>query len=296
MSKKCVEIGTIQAFLDGELTPRETAQVSSHTADCADCSQLLSEAEEQNAFAFAALDREIDVLVPTQRLWTRISDSIEVEKSRVPIWARIYQAFTLQLATPSFAAAAGLLVVGSLAYAVITMEPAPTDLRSSQTVNMTARPVQSSEVAAAEPSVPKPSIQEEGPVTTSKGSVTQVSYSNHSPENLRKIVRNANLPQRNAPRAEYLNYEYLPGEESYIKTITELERTSLKNSGLRASEQFAFQRDLAVVDDSIKKLKAVIKKDPRNQSARQVLYSSYQDKIDLLNSAAKRDELMASLQ
>ncbi len=296
MSKECVEIGTIQAFLDGELTPRETAQVSSHTADCADCSQLLAEAEEQNAFAFAALDREIDVLVPTHRLWTRISDSIEVEKSRVSVWTRIYQGFALQLATPSFAAIAGLVVVGSLAYAVITMERGTTDL-PAQAIITAVQPIQTSEIADAAPSDPARPIQEAAPeAPRSRPAATQVSYSDHSPENLRKIVRNANLPQRNTPRAEYLNYEYLPGEESYIKTISELERTSGRNSASRASEQFAFQRDLAVVDDSIKKLKAVIKKDPRNQSARQVLYSSYQDKIDLLNSAARRDELMANLQ
>jgi hypothetical protein len=52
---------------------------------------------------------------------------------------------------------------------------------------------------------------------------------------------------------------------------------------------------MAVVNDSIKRMREVVKKNPRNQAARQVLYASYQDKIDLLSSVAQREELMASL-
>jgi hypothetical protein len=126
----------------------------------------------------------------------------------------------------------------------------------------------------------------------------QVVISNHSSDDLRRMVQRASLPKKNtAPRPEYLKYEYLPGEESYIKTIGELERNTVaQNASLKAGGQVAYQRDLAVVEDSIKKMKDVVRKNPRNQAAKQVLYSAYQDKIDLLNSAAQRDELMASLE
>jgi hypothetical protein len=43
-------------------------------------------------------------------------------------------------------------------------------------------------------------------------------------------------------------------------------------------------------------MRKVVRKNPRNQAARQILYSSYQDKIDLLKSSAQRSELMASVQ
>jgi hypothetical protein len=89
----------------------------------------------------------------------------------------------------------------------------------------------------------------------------------------------------------------VPGEESYIKTINELQQNlSPQNASMKASSQVAYQRDLAVVDDAISKMREVVRKDPRNQGARQILYSSYQDKIDLLKSSAQRDELIASLQ
>jgi hypothetical protein len=293
MSKDCIEIGNIQAFLDGELSPRETAAVTGHTATCHNCAQLLAEAEEENVLAFSALDRELDTLVPTQRLWTRISDSIELEKERVSIWNWLYNSISVNIATPSFAAAAGVLLVFGLAFAVVTMEKGVIDT-PVETVASSTGPSVITFVA--------PPVVGDNNLTTASESekkpVAQVFSSNHSPEKLKQLVTNANFKQENStPRPEYLNYQYLPGEESYIKTIGELERNATaQNASLKAGGQVAYQRDIAVVEDSIKKMKDVVRKNPRNQAARQVLYSAYQDKIDLLNSAAQRDELMASLE
>jgi hypothetical protein len=90
---------------------------------------------------------------------------------------------------------------------------------------------------------------------------------------------------------------YLPGEESYVKTISDLKQNvdSQKDSVMTPSSRVSYERDMAMVNDSIKRMREVVKKNPRNQAARQVLYSSYQDKIDLLNSVSQREELMASL-
>jgi hypothetical protein len=64
---------------------------------------------------------------------------------------------------------------------------------------------------------------------------------------------------------------------------------------MRPSQRLSYERDLAVVDDSIKRMREEVRKDPKNDSAKQVLYSSYQNKIDLLNSVAQKEELLASL-
>ena len=64
---------------------------------------------------------------------------------------------------------------------------------------------------------------------------------------------------------------------------------------MNPSSRIAYERDMAVVNDAITKMKEVVKKNPKNQSAKQVLYSSYQNKIDLLNSVVEREELMVSL-
>jgi hypothetical protein len=89
----------------------------------------------------------------------------------------------------------------------------------------------------------------------------------------------------------------LPGEDSYVKTINDLSQTvnGQKDSVLRPSERVAYERDMAFVDDAIVKMKKEVRKNPKNESAKQVLYSSYQNKIDLLNSVSQREELLVSL-
>ena len=89
----------------------------------------------------------------------------------------------------------------------------------------------------------------------------------------------------------------MPGEESYVKTISSLSSTvkDQKDEVLRPSERIAYERDMAVVNDTIAKMRTEVKKNPKNASAKQVLYSSYQNKIDLLNSVSQKEELVASL-
>ena len=89
----------------------------------------------------------------------------------------------------------------------------------------------------------------------------------------------------------------MPGEESYIRTIEEL-NTSVemqKDRVLPPSSRIAFERDLAIVNDSISRMQQVVRRNPRDQAAKQILYAAYQNKIDLLNSVGEREELMASL-
>jgi ribosomal protein S15P/S13E len=90
---------------------------------------------------------------------------------------------------------------------------------------------------------------------------------------------------------------YIPGEESYVKTITTLAHTvqNQKETVLRPSERVSFEKDMAVVNDAIQKMRKEVRRNPKNESAKQVLYTSYQNKIDLLNSVSQREELVASL-
>ena len=108
MTNKCCDIGTIQAFLDGELDFERSEAVAHHVAACDDCAIMLAVAEEESSFAFDALEQEFNTLVPTQRLWTKINDSIEQEKKS--FWTPIFAFFK----QPSIAAFAGLIVVVGL--------------------------------------------------------------------------------------------------------------------------------------------------------------------------------------
>ena len=292
MSVDCLDIGTIQAFLDGELTPEWSTSVSGHIAACDACAAMLGEAEEEAAFVFPVLERELSTLVPTQRLWARINDSITVEKQNTPFWKKIWAGLAATLRNPSLAVAATVLIVFGVFTAIYRFpsnkvvvderlsaanrpQPESSVVPTSITVSGTGRQDVPEPVVAAK--IRNPEIE--------KPVVVQADY------RVRPTIREPKGP-------DAVNQDgYIPGEESYVKTIETLSDSvaGQKDSVLKPSQQVAYERDLAVVDDSIKRMRKAVRNNPKNDSAKQVLYSSYQNKIDLLNSVAQREELVAGL-
>lgn len=304
MSEKCFEIGAIQAFLDGETTPELSFTLTEHSAKCDNCARLIAEAEEESAQVFAMLDRELNSLVPTQRLWSNITVALAEEKSKASFWDKARGYVFALFANPSLGVAASALVVVGLFAAVWSLK-SPVTNAPGDVVSTTNNIVQ--------PQVPQNgSAQEVNTTTTgveplplaSRGPI-RVGETNLSPGEIKKLASNAKHTSDNQsvrpihavvrePAAE----QYLPGEESYIKTISDLKQSvdGRKDLILDPSSRMAYERDIAVVNDSIKRMKEVVRKNPKNQAAKQVLYSSYQNKIDLLNSVVEREELMAALQ
>jgi hypothetical protein len=285
MNGKCFEIGRIQAFLDGELTPDLSARFTNHVADCDACAALLARAEEEMSIVFPALDREFNTLVPTQRLWTRINDSIVEEKRSAPFWQRFRNAILAQIASPSLAAAAGVLIVFGIFAAVWS-------LRSGSVAD--PGPIASN---ITKPAQPSPVINDPGQIapvisepaeTRSAPRAERAAYTRETIKPVTAEYRPSTAPA-SAPNG------YIPGEESYVKTIQNLSSTveNQKDTALRPSARITYERDMAVVDDAIKRMKHEVRKNPKNESAKQVLYSSYQNKIDLLNSIAQKEELMS---
>ncbi len=301
MKQDCLDIGTIQAFLDGEVLPESSAAISGHIADCDACAQLLAVAEDENVFVFGTLDREMNSLVPTQRLWSRINESIGAGRDSISLWERAASFLSVQLLSPSLSAAAGVILLVAVVVGIWSLDPgnADKDLTAKsdavqQNVASGPAPIgsgdlvvndlpsadDSASVAASEPaqdSIPAVS----GPVTVADRHVPRRTSQSPPPDN---AVRPMTL-------------QYIPGEESYLKTIDELKASVdvQKDHVLPPTSRVAFERDLAVVDDAITRMQEVVRREPQNQAARQVLYSAYQDKIDLLNSVGQRGELMASL-
>jgi len=137
MTTNCLDIGTIQAFLDGELSSGEVTHVSGHIGDCDSCAMLVSQAEDENAVVFPALAREFDAMVPTQRLWARIENSIEVEKDGAPWWQKVSGALS-HLLNPQVGALAALLIVVGLFAMYKLSGPAPVPTNNVASVPKTA--------------------------------------------------------------------------------------------------------------------------------------------------------------
>ncbi len=285
MTDKCLDIGIIQAFLDGELSHDQTSRVSSHMALCDTCATSFAEAESEASFVFSALDRELDTLVPTQRLWNKINDSIAEEKAQMPWLHKAWALVSVGLMNPSIAVAASLIIVVGV-FAAVWMNRAPVN-----SVNPT------SSVASVKPTTT-------APLPTNNITVSDVPdtvVSTDSPRIERAVFkgepRRATITPAVVRSSSTSFADPLAGESSYVSTISTLAKTveDKKDGVLRASQRVAFERDMAMVDDSIAKMRKEVKRNPKNETARQVLYSSYQNKIDLLNSVAQKEELMASI-
>lgn len=283
MKKNCLDIGTIQAFLDRELEHVESARVSSHIAVCDSCALMLSQAEDESALVFSALEREFDTLVPTQRLWGRINTAIETERREAPFWQKALAFVRASFANPSLAMAASLIIIVGIFAAIMMNRTVPTTETPSATV-ATASPI----------IIPPITVPSEPTTTRNSGSPSQFERASYRSET-RRITAQPAVAIQPAPTTSA--NAYMPGEESYVKTISSLNRTveEKKDNVLRPSQRIAYERDMAVVDDAIAKMRNEVKQNPKNESARKVLYSSYQNKIDLLNSVSQKEELMASL-
>ncbi|MEO6333939.1 MAG: zf-HC2 domain-containing protein [Pyrinomonadaceae bacterium] len=303
MNGKCFEIGTIQAFLDGETTPDTSLRLTNHVAGCDTCARMMADADEENSIVFSTLERELNTLVPTQRLWSRINETIEVEKSRMPIWHKVLVYLKVALANPSLTAAAGILLMLGMFAVIITVRD-----------NSAREVVVNTPTVTTAPTAPDREIsgrsEAGGPVNPNTASpVSSITVSKLKDSEIRALAASVRVGQREIQprtvdyRTPAVSYgtpaadTYLAGEESYVKTISDLKQNvdSQTDVVMTPSSRVSYERDLAVVNDSILRMREVVKKNPRNQAARRVLYSSYQDKIDLLNSVAQREELMASL-
>jgi len=282
MTRDCLDIGIIQAFLDGELNHDEAGKVSAHIADCGDCAFAFAEAEDEAAIVFPALDRELNALVPTQRLWNRINDSLAAEKAAMPWWQKAAAFGSLIFANPSLAAAASIIIVvgvfASLWINRVSVAPdQPNDLTIARTNSSLPAPATAVSVVptdVVEPPAAAPQVQRAAMRTEP-----------------RRFAASPAIYRPN-PYADTAS-----GEATYVSTISTLSRTveDKMDGVLRPSQRIAFERDMAVDDDAIAKMKKEVNRNPKNETARQVLYSSYQNKIDLLNSVAQKEELVASI-
>lgn len=288
MKENCFDEGTIQAFLDGELSSDLLENVARHVALCDDCTILLNEAEEESAFAFDILGEEFNTLVPTERIRTNVYQAIaQLDKPKASFWQKLF-GFRF-LSNPSIVAFASLLIVVGVFATVLS-------LRNNQPQN----------IAVAVDSTPK--VETIIQTTNTNNSFNFVEYTPKSeslPKPIKAVYKAEAKPtvQNIVRKVEVKDKKTttivpaLAGEDTYLKTIATLETAvnAKKDNVLRASSRVSYERDMAVIEDSIQRMKNEVRKNPKNEAAKQILRNSYQNKIELLNSVTERGELMARL-
>ena len=286
MRAQCFDEGTIQSFLDGELASDLLEQVARHVALCDECALLLQKSEEESAFALDILGEEFNTLVPTERIRANIYQAIsQLEAPHLAWWQKIFGT-GFSLSNPSFVAFASILLVFSILAAVWSLMSQTNQKEFATTAT--------------------PKVEYSNPIPSGT-TLPMVDTPLNDGLNPPKIVKVANKPelidQKPKTKDQKPNTEVrvemplLDGEATYIKTIETLETTvnARKDGVLRASSRISYERDMAVIENSIKRMKEEVSKNPKNEAAKQILRNAYQNKIELLNSVSERSELMASL-
>jgi ribosomal protein S15P/S13E len=295
MRDKCFDEGMIQAFFDGELEASQLELVARHVSDCSPCAVMMSEIEAESASVTAALEIDNFELVPTERLRTKIFAEI-AEYENGSSWltkAAAALGFTggFRWTSPSVAAFASLVlvvgVVAGLLYVrpadnggtIAGVKPLPVPASNAQTV-----PAQQSAPLTSAPSIP----------------ATVASRPSVSDDTL--MARKALYVETRSPRTDIQpaiasETQMVDGEESYLRTIKTLKHSvDIRKEGtLKPSALVSYERDMAVIDSAIGMMQKAVRKNPKDEAAKQVLFASYQNKIDLLSSVSDKTDLMASL-
>jgi hypothetical protein len=288
MREKCFDEGMIQAFFDGELESGLLEQVARHVSDCNGCAMMMGDIEAESASVAAAFEIENFELVPTERLRTKIFTEIaELENGRTSWLQKAAAAFGFskgfKWTSPSVAAFASLIFVIGVVALVLTSTRQETVIKNP--VASAAKPVQRDPApqdpatTAAAPSLPAEAVENPSP------KFRQASYVEP------KIAAG---PETKRIAAES---QPLDDEQRYLQTIATLKKSvdNRKDNMLKPSALVAYERDMAVVDDAIKKLQKAARKNPRDEASKQILLASYQNKIDLLSAVSDKTELMATL-
>jgi hypothetical protein len=310
MKNMCFDEIAIQTFLDGELPQTEAELISQHARVCEPCTKLLREIESENEFAFGVLDRNLNFSVPSEKIRERVFASVE-KRRRTNFFGNIWT--SLFAFSRTYAAVAGAIALVAIGYSGLQLYddfayPYFFAMDSSGETEKPGAPIKDpvlrngiapeiAEIAGSGTNA----FPSSNHVVISQTRAKLIARSGASGTGRISVRENSRMQNRDA-KSRGAHRESLPSaedsaEQTYLRTIATLSESVDKNKDevLRPSTRVGYERDLALVDNAIAKMRKEVERNPKNQGAREVLYSSYQNKIDLMSSVAQKSELVASI-
>ncbi|MGH9900456.1 MAG: hypothetical protein ACRD68_01305 [Pyrinomonadaceae bacterium] len=306
MIRKCLDEGTLQSYLDGELSPSVMNETAAHIASCGVCAAAAREAGGEMILFAGAFAPEQSVQVPTDRLRERLAQTIgELQPSapRAATFANSQSSLREWLAalvaplmlTPSRAAGFAGLAAVVLFGVTFALLYAPNQQRKFN------------EVAENQP---LPTVGTEGLTASAKsprGTQTADPESSDAaaPSELTPKILKAGVPPPK-PRPSHRvktpagddvkkSPKFLPGEESYLNAIASLSKV-VEASGdavLRPNVRADFERNMAEFDQAIAATRRNALRNPKDRDAVNFLFSAYQSKVELLSAVADRAQVAA---
>ena len=304
MTKRCLDEGLLQAYIDGELSNERAAEAAAHISACDECATALADFENDSAFFAAAFAPDESVGVPTEVLRSRIGaavaqleDAQGFNQSRSN--GRSFNGFLASLSglftfTPQraagFASVLVLVAAGIIYFAVIKQKGTTDAPQPSQQIA-------SNGAANTEPKVitPTPYVDESvsppAPTPEKGGSGPSVINAGFKPRH-RAPKPEAAQPKVTPDAPKELG---LPGEKDYQAAIASLEKTIKMggDSSLKPSLRIDYERNIAILDGAIAQTRKVATQNPKDKDAVGFLMSAYQSKVELLTKVADQAQVAA---
>ena len=304
MTKRCLDEGLLQAYMDGELSNESAAEAAAHVSSCDACSTALAEFEGDSAL-FAAFAPQESISVPTEVLRSRINAAVAqleeargFNQSRSNGWS--FNGFLASLSglfslapqrAAGFASVLVLIAAGIIYFAVIKQKGTPVSPQPPREV------ASKGTTGTTNPTVTTaPTLKAEEPVNTPAPTPEKGS---------RPAFVNIGInPRRNAGRTEGPKPPtkkdapkelVLPGEKDYRQAIASLE-TTIKMGGdatLKPALRVQYERNLAILDSAIGQTRKVAAQNPKDKDAVGFLMSAYQSKVELLTKVADQAQVAA---
>ncbi|HEY0097555.1 MAG TPA: zf-HC2 domain-containing protein [Pyrinomonadaceae bacterium] len=327
----CLDEGTLQAYLDGELAPEMLNGIAVHLSACANCAAAAHAAEQELALFSTAFAPALSANVPTAKLRARLDDAIaelnqpQREFATLPATARLRSFFgsiavSLKTFTPRQATAfASFLVAVALAvvfFALIATPDKPQatggeiakNERPSNERPSNEKPY-ASVPSAAQTQKPDPthdstarliqSGEVNAPAATARreGRAGSVKANlNVRPQAVETSVERGSAPEGvNASVAAKVE-PMLEDEKTYISSIASLTSAieAQGAEGLTPTLRAEYERNLAVVNQAIISSRVAARRNPQDTDAKEFLRTAYQNKVELLSAVADQAQIASS--
>jgi anti-sigma factor RsiW len=277
--KECIDEGTLQAWLDGELGPEAAAAVATHLVSCPNCAESARTAENENLLLANAMQSEFADSVPTERIRQRLDSAIAgneiVEPARsdrsdkISWWQSLRdQVFPSPQRAFGYAAVAAVIVLSAI-FGVVYLKrdqgvPVAQKEHGNPIAPTTTEPAPAPVNSTAGPAVkPSPAVNPNAPI-----------------ERPNKVIAHR------TPRTNRTGTGLLPGEQNYVNRIAVLDKSLKSNSPMRPSLQVEYEHNVALLDSAIEMTRDAVRKNPNDTQASRFMFAAYQSKVDLLNQVA----------
>lgn len=321
MRERCLDEGTLQSYLDGELSPQLTGEAAAHLGACAACAASLRSAESELALFAAAFAPAPALSVPTERLRERIDAAVAErnapQRSPREGFFRNFGALAALLAAPFNAppryAGAFASLVAVVAFAtilgvtylrpdgVVDVARNNPDAHVPPVASSDVRPLEEGTVGTQQPSSinVEPNVADKMSGTPNvvraakRGNVGRATGAKRFSPEPRNVFNVAASAPGVSTLGEAAATKAVPGEENYLRAIASLSKVLEAGGGelMKPQMRAEYERNIAVIDKAIEDTRRAALRNPKDADATSFLHSAYQNKIDLLSTVADQAQV-----